>query len=119
MLPWIQVPQNKVQRARVNAAYGAPLKKVYPPGVFFVSNTGGAPGQSNTSRVFSPGQNQTGDPRAQGGFYNLDTSLGSLAGLITPTFNVGGNVEAGPSKSDYSPYLLAGVVILIVWGIFK
>ncbi len=118
MLPWLQVPQNKVQRARVNAAYGAPLVKTYPRGVFFASSTNGAPGQVSNLRVYKPGQNQVGDPRAAQGFYDINTAATDLTKLFNPVTNVGGNLIQSPN-TDYSPFLLIGLVGLVIWSVLK
>jgi hypothetical protein len=117
-LPWIEVPFNKTQRARVNSAYGAPLKKIYPAGVFFASNTTGAPGQPNTPRVLpAAGNPQATDPRASGGFFGLigNSGVNSLVG--GGTVNVGGN--AYTTQTGNSQLLLLGLVGIIIYAVFK
>jgi hypothetical protein len=121
-LPWIKVSQNKTQRAGLNAAYGAPLKRIYPPGVFFASNSSGAPGQPNLSRVFPTGQQQAQDPRNQNSSYFRFGVNRSVANAITagqPT-NVGGNaITINQGTSGNSNWLLYGALALIGWVVFQ
>jgi hypothetical protein len=123
MLPWLGVPANKVGRASANRRWGGPLKKVYPPGVFFSSSTYGAPGQTTPNRVMPTGQNQALDPRSLNASYvNLGTSpnSASLFGGST-TNNIGGNSYGTTtlSQPDSSTYLFFGIIAILAYLIFK
>lgn len=115
-LPYIRVPANKSYRATANGLYGAPLKRVYPPGVFYASNMSGAPGQPASQRMF-PSGNQATDPRAQNSAY-ANINPGNDTSALTPS-NVGGSVFNLAPQADGSHWILYGALALIAWAIFK
>lgn len=122
-LPWINTTQNKTYRAWRNGIYGGALHKSYPPGVFYVSNTRGAPGQPALNRVLPAGMNQATDPRANSASLFDLRSNSNIASLIAPgTTNIGGNVTNMPATvvaSSSHQWLLLGGLALMAWVIMR
>lgn len=123
-LPWIDVTANPLQRAQQVVNRGKPLTQSYPVGVFFVTAKNGvppAPGQPAGMTRFSNGSG-SGDPRANGGFYNIGASP-VLQSLLTgtPLAVTGGSVNNyGSADNTDNTFLwigIAGVVALFfLWN---
>jgi hypothetical protein len=118
MLPWIDISANPFQRAQQVVNRGKPLTQSYPVGTFYVTAQNGvppAPGQPSGMRRFMNGRG-TGDPRANGGFYNVKASS-YLRSLLTgtppdsvPQTVIGGNNITYGSDNMFLWLGIAGIV---------
>ena len=117
-LPWIDVTANPLQRAQQVVNRGKPLTQSYPVGTFFVTAQNGqalAPGQPSGMTRFSNGRG-AGDPRANGGFYDIRASsvlrsllTGTPPPSVPQTITGGNNITLGGDNTWL--YLgLAGIV---------
>jgi hypothetical protein len=126
-LPWTNVTSRSSLTSRTNKVYGAALFRTYPRGVFFASNTYGAPGQPAVPRVMPTAANPTLDPRTAGGgsgYFNMSgrTNLQRVVGAPNAsapsnTVLIGGN-SYNTTTADYGPYVIMGVLAVVVYFIF-
>jgi hypothetical protein len=129
-LPWLKVSKGSAIRSRQTNGFAAPLTNSYPVGTFYVTAANGAPlapGQpANLTRAYNTGTQQTGDPRATGGYWQIIPSSSIQKFLMggspgAKTTNYGGNIynaASGPS-GDYSMWIIAAVVIGVFYALFK
>jgi hypothetical protein len=118
---WLQVPLMPLMRAQQVVNRGKPLTQSYPVGAFFVTarnNAAPAPGQpSGMTRFSNPG---SGDPRANGSYFDIKASS-QLQSLLTgtPLSVVGGsnitNAAAGSSDNTFLWMAVGGLVLAFIY----
>lgn len=116
---WLGVPLMPAMRAQQVVNRGKPITQSYPVGVFFVTARNGAalaPGQPSGMTRFS--NMGSGDPRANGSYFDIKASS-QLQSLLTGTplsVTGGSNItNAGSSDNTFLWIALAGLAATFIF----